>query len=143
MGNIKPIDIFNRIGNIALAHSPCIHGQHLVLDPAYIFCPFGDCLWFEAALPVPGDGNVHLPICSIDRLMGITITPVRGILFPALVAAISQMGVHLPLEHGLKHGAEDVFDGILHLFPCLWLVFLHDCLCDCGPSCVLFVPSCH
>ena len=34
--------------------------------------------------PAEKNGNIHLPICSIDRLVGIAIAPVRGILFPAL-----------------------------------------------------------
>ena len=143
MGNIKTVYVFHSISNIALAHTPRIHGQYLVLDPADIFCTFGNCFGFKASFPVPGHGNIHFPICSMDGIMGITIAPVRGILFPALVVSISQVGIHFILEHGLKHRTEDVLDGILHLFPCLRLVFLHNCLCDCCSFCVLSVSSCH
>ena len=41
-----------RVGNITLAHAPCIHGQYLIFDSTDILCPFRDCLGLEAAVPV-------------------------------------------------------------------------------------------
>lgn len=60
--------------------------------------------------------------------MQIAVTAIIRCFLAAFIIVITQMIFHLTIQHGLKHGTENIFKGILHIFNGLWLIFTDDSL---------------
>lgn len=54
----------------------------------------------------------------------------------------AKVGIHLPLKHRFKHGAEDILDCVLHIFYIFAVILLQNRLSDCHCFRVSF-SSCH
>ena len=76
MRELETINIFDGSGNVTLAHTACIHGQHLAFNGRYIALMFFYNLRFKLALTVPGNTNRDFAQRAFQRLLRI---PVAGI----------------------------------------------------------------
>ena len=144
VGDFKPVNIFDRISNVPVAHTSCIHRQNLILYAADVFCPFGDRLRFKRSISVSGNRYFHISVCSLHAFVAVAVAAVRSLFITMVVGLITQMGLHLSLKHCFKHRPENIFEGILHLFCIGWLVFINNCLRNCHTGIAAFVLSwCH
>ena len=143
MGYPKAINILHGIGNITLAHAPCIHGKDLILDPAHIPCTLWDHLRFKRGIPVTGYLYRDISVSRFQSLTVVSIAAVFSTFRTMVIGFVPQVGIHLSLQHRFKHGAKDIFDRILHVLYIFTVVLLQDRLCYCNSPGVSFLFSCH
>ena len=82
VGDLKSVNVLNRLRNVALAHSSCVHRQYLVLDSAHVPCAFGDGLRLKSGFPVPGDIDRDVAISGFQRLVAVAIPAVFCVFWP-------------------------------------------------------------
>lgn len=116
MGDFKSVNILNRPGNVPLAHPSCVHGQYLIFDSAHVPCSFWDRLGLKGGFPVPGDIDGDVAVSGFERLAAAAVAAVLCVFRAMVIGAAAQVGVHLPLKHRFKHGAEDVLDCVQDFF---------------------------
>ena len=121
---LKSVYLLDGIGYVPLAHSSGVHAQNLVLDPADILCALRDQLRLKAAVPIPRGSDGYFSYAGSHSLVRVSVSPIGGALGTPVIGFVTQMTVHLPLEHSLKHGTEYVLQSVLHLLRCRRLVFL-------------------
>ncbi len=143
MGYPKAINILHGIGNITLAHAPCIHGKDLILDPAHIPCTLWDHLRFKRGIPVTGYLYRDISVSRFQSLTVVSIAAVFSAFRAMVIGFIPQVGIHFPLQHRFKHGAEDIFNRILHILYIFAIVLIQDRFGDRNGLWVSFLFSCH
>lgn len=74
MRELETINVFDSGGYVTLAHTACIHGQHLAFNGRHIALMFLYNLRFKLALTVPGDTNRDFAQRGFQRLLGIPVT---------------------------------------------------------------------
>lgn len=130
MGDLKSVDILDGIGNIALAHSLCIHRKYFVLNIRDISFSFRYNSRFKSSIPVTWNLNRDITDRCFQRLFGITVSPVCSFFFPTFIIRIAQMAVHFTLQHRFEHGTKNIFQRILHVLHTLWMVLIDNSLCQ-------------
>ena len=76
MRYFKTVNFFDSFGNISLAHSSCIHSQHLFLYFRYILLPLWHKLRFKAWISVTRHFDFNLSCTCPDFLIGIAVATV-------------------------------------------------------------------
>ena len=120
MGDFKPINIFDCVSYITLAHASGVHGHNLILNATDITGSLWNYLWVKSCLPVTWDINRNLAIGSFYVFGYVSISAVIGIFITVVIRFIAKVGIHFSLKHCFKHGAEDIFDSFLHILFGLW-----------------------
>src|SRR5574344_2530582 len=126
MGYIKSIDVLYCVCNITVTHTSGIHGKDFILDAADISVTFVNCLQLKGSIPVAWNLYRDFSISCFHILTDISVPAVVCILITMIIRLIAKMRVHFPLQHGFKHGTENILEGILHLLSIGWLVFINN-----------------
>ena len=64
--DLKSVDILDRLGNVSLAHSACIHSQYFCLNFRYIFLTFRNKLRFKARIAVTRNLDIYFARRGLD-----------------------------------------------------------------------------
>lgn len=96
MGDFKSVNIPNRLGNVALAHPSCVHGQYLVFDSAHVHCAFWDGLGLKGGFPVPGDIDWYVAVSGFQRFAAVASAAVLCVFRAMVIGAVAKVGIHPP-----------------------------------------------
>ena len=128
MGQLEPIDVVDGGGDVPLAHAARVHGEHLALDGGHVPLVLGHNGRLEGGLPISWNFDWNLPHGGEERLGGMAVAAVGARLLASLMVPIAEVVLHFAIEHGLKHGTENLLESILHVFHRFGLVLVDDCL---------------
>ena len=104
-----------------MAHAAGVHSEHFALDGRDVGLSLFDDLGGEGCFPILWDFDVHGSGSGLDRFLRIAVPTVCMFLLRTGTRGVSEMVLHFAVEHGLEHGAEDFFQGILHFLNGLGL----------------------
>ena len=126
----KAVDVIDGGGDVSLTHSSGIHREHFSFNGRNVRLSFGNDLRCKRAVTVSWDADGNLACRGFEDFGGISVAAICCILFASLVAHVTEMVFHLAIEHGFKHGTEDFFEGVLHVFYTLGLILFDNCLSE-------------
>lgn len=108
-GQLDPLKILQLVMDIPGAHPSRVQGEDLFLNSRYVTLIFGDELWLEFPIAVPGHVHLEFAVLAFEGFSGMTIALIIRSQIPLLIFLITEAGIQFRLHEFLQ----DVFKTFL------------------------------